>query len=201
MASSFIGSHTTRFAGRFRYHARAMQIGPHRIDPPVILAPMAGVTDKPFRQLCRRLGAGLAVSEMTTSEPRLWATRKSRLRMDHADEPGPVSVQLAGTDPQVLAHAARHNVEQGAQIIDLNMGCPAKKVCNVAAGSALLQDEALVARILVAVGTAVDVPVTLKVRTGSRALPRIRALPPSPCTGAPGRTSSRVTRSTTAPRR
>jgi tRNA-dihydrouridine synthase B len=143
-----------------------MQIGPHRIDPPVILAPMAGVTDKPFRQLCRRLGAGLAVSEMTTSEPRLWATRKSRLRMDHADEPGPVSVQLAGTDPQVLAHAARHNVEQGAQIIDLNMGCPAKKVCNVAAGSALLQDEALVARILVAVVTAVDVPVTLKVRTG-----------------------------------
>lgn len=143
-----------------------MQIGPHRIDPPVILAPMAGVTDKPFRQLCRRLGAGLAVSEMTTSEPRLWATRKSRLRMDHADEPGPVSVQLAGTDPGVLANAARHNVEQGAQIIDLNMGCPAKKVCNVAAGSALLQDEPLVARILDAVVAAVDVPVTLKIRTG-----------------------------------
>jgi tRNA-dihydrouridine synthase B len=143
-----------------------MQLGPYLIDPPVILAPMAGVTDKPFRQLCRRLGAGLAVSEMTTSEPRLWATRKSRLRMDHADEPGPVSVQLAGTDPQVLAHAARHNVEQGAQIIDLNMGCPAKKVCNVAAGSALLQDEALVGRILSAVVAAVDVPVTLKIRTG-----------------------------------
>lgn len=112
-----------------------MQIGPHRIDPPVILAPMAGVTDKPFRQLCRRLGAGLAVSEMTTAEPRLWATRKSRLRMDHADEPGPVSVQLAGTDPEVLASAARHNVALGAQIIDLNMGCPAKKVCSVVAGS------------------------------------------------------------------
>ncbi len=143
-----------------------MQLGPHRIDPPVILAPMAGVTDKPFRQLCRRLGAGLAVSEMTTSEPRLWATRKSRLRMDHADEPGPVSVQLAGTDPQVLAHAARHNVKLGAQIIDLNMGCPAKKVCNVAAGSALLRDEALVARILAAVVAAVTVPVTLKIRTG-----------------------------------
>jgi len=143
-----------------------MQIGPYRIDPPVILAPMAGVTDKPFRQLCRRLGAGLAVSEMTTSEPRLWATRKSRLRMDHADELGPVSVQLAGTDPQVLANAARHNVEQGAQIIDLNMGCPAKKVCNVAAGSALLQDEVLVARILAAVVAAVEVPVTLKIRTG-----------------------------------
>ncbi|MEO7385308.1 MAG: tRNA dihydrouridine synthase DusB [Gammaproteobacteria bacterium] len=148
-----------------------MQIGPHHIDPPLILAPMAGVTDKPFRQLCRRLGAGLAVSEMTTSEPRLWATRKSRLRMDHADEPGPVSVQLAGTDPEVLANAARHNVAQGADIIDLNMGCPAKKVCNVAAGSALLQDEALVARILAVVVAAVSVPVTLKIRTGySRAL-------------------------------
>ena len=143
-----------------------MQIGPHRIDPPLILAPMAGVTDKPFRQLCRRLGAGLAVSEMTTSEPRLWATRKSRLRMDHADEPGPVSVQLAGTDPDVLANAARHNVEQGAQIIDLNMGCPAKKVCSVAAGSALLRDEPLVGRILDAVVAAVPVPVTLKIRTG-----------------------------------
>jgi len=143
-----------------------MHIGPYRIDPPVILAPMAGVTDKPFRQLCRRLGAGLAVSEMTTAEPRLWSTRKSRLRMDHADEPGPVSVQLAGTDPEVLAHAARHNVAQGAQIIDLNMGCPAKKVCNVAAGSALLRDELLVARILSAVVAAVPVPVTLKIRTG-----------------------------------
>jgi tRNA-dihydrouridine synthase B len=143
-----------------------MQIGPYRIDPPVILAPMAGVTDKPFRQLCRRLGAGLAVSEMTTAEPRLWATRKSRLRMDHADEPGPVSVQLAGTEPDGLASAARHNVALGAQIIDLNMGCPAKKVCSVAAGSALLRDESLVGRILSAVVAAVPVPVTLKIRTG-----------------------------------
>jgi tRNA-dihydrouridine synthase B len=144
----------------------AMHIGPHAIDPPVILAPMSGITDKPFRQVCRRLGAGLAVSEMTTAEARLWGTRKSRQRMDHADEPGPVSVQLAGTDPAVLAAAARHNVDRGAHIIDVNMGCPAKKVCNVAAGSALLRDEALVARILEAVVGAVDVPVTLKVRTG-----------------------------------
>ena len=143
-----------------------MRIGTHIIEPPVILAPMAGVTDKPFRQLCRRFGAGLAVSEMTTADPRLWTTRKSRLRMDHADEPGPVSVQLAGTDPAVLAAAARHAAGRGAAIVDLNMGCPAKKVCNVAAGSALLQDEPLVARILAAVAAAVDIPVTLKMRTG-----------------------------------
>ena len=143
-----------------------MQIGTHTISPPLILAPMAGVTDKPFRQLCRRMGAGLAVSEMTTADPRLWPTRKSRSRMDHAGETGPVSVQLAGTDPAVLANAARHNVALGAQIIDINMGCPAKKVCNVAAGSALLRDEALVAGILAAVVAAVPVPVTLKIRTG-----------------------------------
>lgn len=143
-----------------------MQIGTHTISPPLILAPMAGVTDKPFRQLCRRMGAGLAVSEMTTADPRLWSTRKSRSRMDHAGETGPVSVQLAGTDPAVLANAARHNVALGAQIIDINMGCPAKKVCNVAAGSALLRDEALVATILAAVVAAVPVPVTLKIRTG-----------------------------------
>ncbi|MBN8279973.1 MAG: tRNA dihydrouridine synthase DusB [Gammaproteobacteria bacterium] len=143
-----------------------MRIGPHVIDPPVILAPMAGVTDKPFRQLCRRFGAGLAVSEMTTADPRLWTTRKSRLRMDHADEVGPVSVQLAGTDPAVLAAAARHAADRGVAIVDLNMGCPAKKVCNVAAGSALLQDEPLVARILAAVASAVDIPVTVKIRTG-----------------------------------
>ncbi|NZA25291.1 tRNA dihydrouridine synthase DusB [Luteimonas sp. SJ-92] len=143
-----------------------MQIGPHRIVPPVILAPMAGVTDKPFRQLCKRLGAGLAVSEMTTSDPRLWNTRKSRHRMDHAGEPDPVGVQIAGTVPQIMAEAARHNVGQGAQIVDINMGCPAKKVCNAWAGSALMQDEALVARILEAVVAAVDVPVTLKIRTG-----------------------------------
>jgi tRNA-dihydrouridine synthase B len=143
-----------------------MQIGPYRIEPPVVLAPMAGVTDKPFRMLCKRLGAGLCVSEMTTSEPRLWHTAKSLHRMDHADEPAPISVQIAGTDPAVLAEAARYNVDHGAQIIDINMGCPAKKVCNVWAGSALLQDEALVGRILTAVVSAVDAPVTLKIRTG-----------------------------------
>jgi tRNA-dihydrouridine synthase B len=143
-----------------------MRIGPYLIEPNVVLAPMAGVTDKPFRMLCKRLGAGLCVSEMTTSDPRLWRTEKSLHRMDHAGEPAPVSVQIAGTDPAVLAEAARYNVEHGAQIIDINMGCPAKKVCNVWAGSALLQDEALVARILEAVVKAVDIPVTLKIRTG-----------------------------------
>ena len=143
-----------------------MRIGPYLIDPPIGLAPMAGVTDKPFRQLCKRLGAGLATTEMTTSDPRLWTTRKSLKRMDHAGEPDPVSVQIAGYDPLMLADAARYNADAGAQIIDINMGCPAKKVCNVYAGSALLQDEALVARILGAVVAAVDVPVTLKIRTG-----------------------------------
>ena len=143
-----------------------MRIGPYTLATPVILAPMAGVTDKPFRLLARRLGAGLAVSEMTIAEPRLWRTKKSQWRMDHAGEPGPVSVQIAGYDPTMLAEAARHNVDQGAEIIDINMGCPAKKVCNVAAGSALLRDEALVGRILDAVVTAVPVPVTLKIRTG-----------------------------------
>jgi tRNA-dihydrouridine synthase B len=143
-----------------------MRIGPHLIDPPVVLAPMAGVTDKPFRQLCKQLGAGLAVSEMTTADPRLWTTRKSLKRMDHTGEPDPISVQIAGYDPAMLAEAARYNVDHGAQIIDINMGCPAKKVCNVWSGSALLQDEPLVARIVSAVVKAVDVPVTLKIRTG-----------------------------------
>ena len=143
-----------------------MQIGPYLIDPPVVLAPMAGVTDKPFRLLCKRLGAGLAVSEMTTADPKLWHTRKSLHRMDHSGEPEPVSVQIAGADPAVLAEAARFNVANGAQIVDINMGCPAKKVCNVWSGSALLQDEPLVARICKAVVDAVDVPVTLKIRTG-----------------------------------
>jgi tRNA-dihydrouridine synthase B len=143
-----------------------MRIGPHLIDPPVVLAPMAGVTDKPFRQLCKRLGAGLAVSEMTTADPRLWTTRKSQRRMDHVGEPDPVSVQIAGYDPAMLAEAARFNVAHGAQLVDINMGCPAKKVCNVWSGSALLQDEPLVARILAAVVAAVEVPVTLKIRTG-----------------------------------
>ena len=144
----------------------AMQIGPYRIEPNVVLAPMAGVTDKPFRQLCKRLGAGLAMSEMTISDPRFWQTEKSLRRMDHEGEPAPVGVQIAGTEPAMLADAARYNVDHGAQIIDINMGCPAKKVCNAWAGSALMQDEALVARILDAVVRAVDVPVTLKIRTG-----------------------------------
>jgi tRNA-dihydrouridine synthase B len=143
-----------------------MRIGPYLIDPAVVLAPMAGVTDKPFRLLCKRLGAGLAVSEMTNADPRLWHTRKSLQRMDHEGEPEPVSVQIAGYDPTMLAEAARFNVANGAQIIDINMGCPAKKVCNVWSGSALLQDEPLVARIVKAVVDAVDVPVTLKIRTG-----------------------------------
>lgn len=143
-----------------------MQIGPHRIQPKVILAPMAGVTDKPFRLLCKRLGAGLAVSEMTTSDPRFWRTAKSVHRMDHVGEPDPVSVQIAGTVPETLAEAARHNVALGAQLIDINMGCPAKKVCNAWAGSALMREPELVARILEAVVRAVDVPVTLKIRTG-----------------------------------
>ncbi|MBL8225175.1 MAG: tRNA dihydrouridine synthase DusB [Chromatiales bacterium] len=143
-----------------------MRIGPYVIDPPVVLAPMAGVTDKPFRQLCRRLGAGLAVSEMTSADPRLRHTRKSCLRRDHAGEPAPVSVQIAGYDAGMMAEAARANVAEGAQLIDINMGCPAKKVCNVAAGSALLRDEVLVGRILDAVVAAAGVPVTLKIRTG-----------------------------------
>jgi tRNA-dihydrouridine synthase B len=138
----------------------------YRIDPPLVLAPMAGVTDKPFRLLCRRLGAGYAVSEMTTADPRLWQTRKTRHRLDHAGEAAPIGVQIAGSDPDALANAARHNVDNGAQIVDINMGCPAKKVCNAWAGSALLRDERLVARILGAVVGAVEVPVTLKMRTG-----------------------------------
>ena len=143
-----------------------MQIGPYSIQPAVVLAPMAGVTDKPFRLLVKRLGAGLAVSEMTISDPRFWSTAKSRTRMDHAGEPDPISVQIAGTDPLALAEAARYNVDHGAQIIDINMGCPAKKVCNVLAGSALMRDPLLVGRIVAAVVRAVSVPVTLKIRTG-----------------------------------
>jgi len=143
-----------------------MQIGVHRIEPKVMLAPMAGVTDKPFRLLCKRLGAGMAVSEMTTSDPRFWNTAKSLHRMDHVGEPDPVSVQIAGTVPEVMAEAARHNVDHGAQLIDINMGCPAKKVCNAWAGSALMREPDLVARIVEAVVKAVDVPVTLKIRTG-----------------------------------
>jgi tRNA-dihydrouridine synthase B len=127
---------------------------------------MAGVTDLPFRQLCREMGAGLVVSEMVAADPSTWDTRKSRLRIQFGDEPAPRSVQIAGYDPQMMAEAARFNVAQGAEIIDINMGCPAKKVCKRAAGSALLQDPQLVDDILQAVVAAVDVPVTLKIRTG-----------------------------------
>ena len=143
-----------------------MRIGSFTLPNRVVLAPMAGVTDRPFRRLCRGLGAGLTVSEMVTSDPRLRATRKTLQRIDHSGEPAPRSVQIAGADPGQLADAARFNVARGADIIDINMGCPAKKVCNVAAGSALLSDEPLVGRILERVVAAVDVPVTLKIRTG-----------------------------------
>jgi tRNA-dihydrouridine synthase B len=144
----------------------SVKIGSYTLQSNILLAPMAGVTDRPFRMLCRRFGAGLAASEMLSADVRLWDTPKSRRRMDHEGEPAPRVVQIAGFDPAMMAEAARRNVEQGAQIIDINMGCPAKKVCNRLAGSALLQDEALVARILQSVVQAVDVPVTLKTRTG-----------------------------------
>ncbi|WP_022961347.1 tRNA dihydrouridine synthase DusB [Halopseudomonas pelagia] len=142
------------------------RIGPYQLANPVILAPMAGVTDLPFRQLCRRLGAGLVVSEMVTSDVRLWNSRKSRQRLDHTGESEPRSVQIAGADAEMMAEAARMNEQLGAQIIDINMGCPAKKVCNKAAGSALMRDEKLVGEILEAVVKAVNLPVTLKIRTG-----------------------------------
>lgn len=143
-----------------------IKIGPYTLPNNLFLAPMAGVTDRPFRQLCRRLGAGMAVSELITANKTLWASKKSLLRANHIGEPEPRSIQIAGADPLMLAEAAQHNVEHGAHIIDINMGCPAKKVCNVMAGSALLQNEALVTDILEAVVKAVDVPVTLKIRTG-----------------------------------
>src|SRR5580658_4634047 len=143
-----------------------MRIGPYQLKNNLIVAPMAGVTDRPFRQLCKRMGAGLAVSEMVASNSLLWGSEKTRRRANHDGEVDPISVQIAGADPQMMADAARYNVDQGAQIIDINMGCPAKKVCNVMAGSALLRDEPLVAQILKAVIAAVDVPVTLKIRTG-----------------------------------
>ncbi|MEO8345186.1 MAG: tRNA dihydrouridine synthase DusB [Betaproteobacteria bacterium] len=143
-----------------------MRIGPYLLPNNLAVAPMAGVTDRPFRQLCKRLGAGYAVSEMVASNPVLRGTDKSRRRIDHVGEVAPIAVQIAGADPQQMADAARYNVDQGAQIIDINMGCPAKKVCNAAAGSALLANEKLVAAILHAVVAAVAVPVTLKIRTG-----------------------------------
>ena len=146
-------------------------LGPHILRNNLFVAPMAGVTDRPFRQLCKRLGAGYAVSEMVASNAQLWKSEKTMRRANHAGEVEPIAVQIAGADPAMMAEAARYNVANGAQIIDINMGCPAKKVCNVAAGSALLQDEPLVARIVEAVvgavGTGPDaVPVTLKIRTG-----------------------------------
>jgi len=143
-----------------------MKIGPWELSAPLALAPMAGVTDRPFRLLCRRMGAGLAASEMLAADTRLWSTRKSRFRRDLSGEPEPRAVQIAGADPGMLAAAARLHAEHGAQIIDVNMGCPAKKVCNKAAGSALMRDELLVRRILARVVREAGVPVTLKMRTG-----------------------------------
>lgn len=143
-----------------------MKIGPYQLKNNLIVAPMAGVTDRPFRQLCKRMGAGMAVSEMVTSNSLLYGSAKTLRRANHDGEVEPIAVQIAGADPNLLAEAARYNVDLGAQIIDINMGCPAKKICNVMAGSALLQDEILVARILETVVSAVNVPVTLKIRTG-----------------------------------
>ncbi|MGL4505008.1 MAG: tRNA dihydrouridine synthase DusB, partial [Aeromonas sobria] len=143
-----------------------MQIGPHTLETPLIVAPMAGVTDRPFRELCLRLGAGMAVSEMLLANPDVWDTQKTRMRMDHSAEGGLRSVQIAGADPEMMAFAARYNVEQGAQIVDINMGCPAKKVNKKLAGSALLRVPDQVKAICRAVVDAVEVPVTLKIRTG-----------------------------------
>ena len=143
-----------------------MQIGPYKLRNNLVVAPMAGVTDRPFRMLCKKLGAGYAVSEMVTSNSLLYGSAKTLRRANHEGEVEPISVQIAGADPKMLAEAAKYNVHHGAQIIDINMGCPAKKICNVMAGSALLKDEPLVSQILKAVVNAVDVPVTLKIRTG-----------------------------------
>ncbi len=146
-----------------------MQIGPYTLPNALFVAPMAGVTDRPFRQLCRQFGAGYAVSEMVTSRKDLWHTLKTSRRANHEGEPGPIAVQIAGTEPAMMAEAAAYNIERGAQIIDINMGCPAKKVCNKWAGSALMQDETLALQIIEAVVAACEphgVPVTLKMRTG-----------------------------------
>jgi tRNA-dihydrouridine synthase B len=146
-----------------------MHVGQFALVNRLFVAPMAGVTDRPFRQLCKRLGAGYAVSEMVTSRRDLWSTLKTSRRANHDGEPGPIAVQIAGTDAQMMADAARYNIDHGAQIIDINMGCPAKKVCNKWAGSALMQDEALAMEIVQAVVNAcapLNVPVTLKMRTG-----------------------------------
>ena len=143
-----------------------MQIGSYTLKNKLIVAPMAGVTDRPFRQLCKRMGAAMAVSEMVSSNSLLYGSEKTRRRASHEGEVRPISVQIAGADPVMMAQAARHNADHGAEIIDINMGCPAKKICNVMAGSALLKDETLVSRILDEVVQAVDIPVTLKIRTG-----------------------------------
>lgn len=143
-----------------------MQIGPYQLKSKLLLSPMAGITDRPYRDICRQYGAGLTTSEMVTSDARLMKTRKTQLRLLQQDETEPRTIQIVGTDPQVMAEAAKFNVNNGAQIIDINMGCPAKKVCNKAAGSALMQDTRLVSRILHAVVNAVNIPVTLKTRTG-----------------------------------
>lgn len=149
-----------------------MRIGSHVLKNNLVVAPMAGVTDRPFRQLCKTMGAGMAVSEMVSSNSLLWGSEKTRRRANHDGEVEPKAVQIAGSDPQMMADAAKYNVDQGAHIIDINMGCPAKKVCNVMAGSALLKDEPLVGKILDAVVGAVSVPVTLKIRTGWDSLTR-----------------------------
>jgi tRNA-dihydrouridine synthase B len=146
-----------------------MHIGPYLLANPLFVAPMAGVTDRPFRKLCKQLGAGYAVSEMVTSRRDLWDSLKTSRRADHTGEPGPIAVQIAGTEPGMMAEAAVYNIERGAQIIDINMGCPAKKVCNVWAGSALMRNEPLALAIIEAVVQACEprgVPVTLKMRTG-----------------------------------
>ena len=143
-----------------------MQIGPYILKNNLVVAPMAGVTDRPLRQLCKKMGAGMAVSEMVSCNSLLWGSEKTKRRANHEGEVDPISVQIAGADPAMMAEAASYNVAQGAQMIDINMGCPAKKICNTMAGSALLQNEKLVGRILDSVVGAVDVPVTLKIRTG-----------------------------------
>ena len=143
-----------------------MRIGPYQLKNNLIVAPMAGVTDRPFRMLCKRMGAGMAVSEMVSSNSLLYGSEKTKRRANHEGEVDPISVQIVGADAKMLAQAAQYNVDHGAQIIDINMGCPAKKICNVMAGSALLQNEPLVAQLLEAVVGAVNVPVTLKIRTG-----------------------------------
>src|SRR6056300_1196264 len=143
-----------------------MQIGPHKLKNNIVVAPMAGVTDRPFRQLCKKYGAGMAVSEMVTSNSLLYGSSKTIRRANHEGEVDPISVQIAGADPKMMAEAAEYNADKGAQIIDINMGCPAKKICNVMAGSALLQHEDLVKKILESVVKASPVPVTLKIRTG-----------------------------------